>query len=469
MYNMVEKVLDTINKHKLIINGEGIVVGTSGGPDSVCLLHVLYTLRERLHIKLYAVHINHMLRGKESEDDEKYVKELCEKLEIPAYFFSIDVKALALKKGISLEEAGREARYRTFEKLAEDVGASKIAVAHNKNDQAETVLLNIIRGSGLDGIKGMEYTRGKIIRPLLDVRREDIENYCRQHSLNPRTDSTNLLSIYTRNKIRLELIPSIDKMFDIDIQDNLARMTVLLKDDLEYIEENVTHLYKECLIEEKKGSATINIGIFQRNHIAIRRRIVRSIIRNLTGSLKGIESVHVEKVLQLCESGRTGAEVHLPYKLKALKSYNHLIIGTAVNDDIVRPFCSAINIPGVTLVPEIAAGVKAFIEKKSSSVEQYGNMRYNSLEQYFDYDSLKMGINIRNRRDGDVFKPYKSNGTRKLKEYFIDNKIPRHKRDSIPLIAQDNEIVWIIGYKISDKFKVTENTKTVLKLIYFLT
>jgi len=465
---MVEKVLDTINKYHLIKKGEGVVVGVSGGPDSVCLLHVLYTLRDRLHIKLYAVHINHMLRGKESEADEEYVRELCKKLEIPAYFFSIDVKDLASKRGISLEEAGREARYHKFETVAEDVGASKIAVAHNKNDQAETVLMNIIRGSGLDGLKGIEYARGKIIRPLLDVRREDIENYCRKHSLSPRIDSTNLVSIYTRNKIRLDLIPAINKMFDTDIQDNLWKMSVLLKDDLDYIEENVAHLYNKCLIEMNKDSITIDAGIFQRYHTAIRRRIIRSVIRNLTGSLKGIESVHIEKVLQLCENGRTGAEIHLPCGLKALKSYNHLIIGTVVSDVMVQPFCSELNIPGVTSVPEIGAGIEAFIEKKSAGIEQYGNMRYNSLVQYFDYDNLKMGINIRNRRDGDVFKPYKSNGTKKLKEYFIDNKIPRHKRDSIPLIAQGNEIVWVIGYKISDKFKVTENTKNVLKLIYFL-
>ena len=461
--------MDTINKYHLINNGDSVVVGVSGGPDSVCLLHVLYTLRERLQIKLHAVHINHMLRGAESEEDEKYVKELCEKLEIPAHFFSIDVQDLASKKGISLEEAGREARYRKFEEVAGETGASKIAVAHNRNDQAETVLMNIIRGSGLDGLKGIEYMRGKIIRPLLDVRREDIESYCRQHSLNPRTDSTNLVSIYTRNKVRLDLIPSINKMFDIDIQDNLWKMSVLLKDELDYIDENVTRLYNECLIEADKDSITIDAGIFNNCHIAVKRRIIRNAVKNLTGSLKGIESVHIEKVLQLWEKGRTGAEIHLPGELKALKSYNHLIIGTAVNDVKTKPFCSEINIPGVTLVPEIGAGIKAFIEKKPSAIEQNGNMRYNSLVQYFDYDTLKMGIYIRNRKDGDVFKPYKSNGTKKLKEYFIDNKIPRHKRDNIPLIAQGNEIVWVIGYKISDKFKVTENTKTVLKLIYFLT
>ncbi len=465
---MIDKVLETINRHNLVNSGEGVVVGVSGGPDSVCLLHVLYTLREKLNIKLYAVHINHMLRGKESEGDEKYVKELCEKLGIPAYFFSVDVKDIASRKGISLEEAGREARYGTFEKVAGDVGASKVAVAHNKNDQAETILLNIIRGSGLDGLKGMEYKRGNIIRPLLDVRREEIEEYCRQHSLNPRIDSTNLLSIYTRNKIRLDLIPSINNMFDIDIQDNLSRMSALLRDDLDYIEENAVHLYNKCLIDENKDSITINAAIFQKYHIAIRRRIVRSIIKKLTGSLKGIESVHVEQVLQLCENGRTGAEIHLPGRLKALKSYDHLIICTVTDSAAVQPFCRSIKIPGVTLVPEIGAGIKAVLEKKSSGVEQYVNMRYNSMEQYFDYDKLIMGINIRNRRDGDVFKPYKSNGTKKLKEYFIDNKIPRHERDSIPLITQGKEIVWVIGYKISDKFKVTENTKTVLKLIYFL-
>lgn len=257
---MIEKILKTIKKYNLIENGDSIVVGVSGGPDSICLLHVLYCLRDELGIRIYAVHINHMLRGSEADMDQDYVRRFCSDKGIQLFERSVDVRAVSDAKGISLEEAGREARYQEFRTVAEITGSGKIAVAHNKNDQAETILMHIIRGTGLDGLKGMEYNRGGVIRPLLDISRSEIEYYCDQQGLSPRIDSSNLENIYTRNKIRLDLIPYINKLLDIDISNSLIRMASLIKDDSIYIEGCVKEAYEGCVAEKDSNSIIMDIS-----------------------------------------------------------------------------------------------------------------------------------------------------------------------------------------------------------------
>lgn len=236
---MITRILDTIKKNGIIKKGDRVVVGVSGGPDSVCLLHVLWRLRKDFDLYIVAVHINHMLRGSESCRDENYVKSLCSELEIELQSICVDIKKVSKEKNMSLEEAGREERYRHFEIVADSVGASRIAVAHNKNDQAETVLMNIIRGSGLDGLKGMDYIRGRIIRPLLDIERNEIEAYCRENSLNPITDSSNLEDIYSRNKIRLNVIPYIDTLFGCNFVKSVDRLNRLVKDDIDFIDGKI--------------------------------------------------------------------------------------------------------------------------------------------------------------------------------------------------------------------------------------
>ncbi|MCX7923021.1 MAG: tRNA lysidine(34) synthetase TilS [Clostridia bacterium] len=464
---MIEKVLQTVEKYSLIQRGESIVVGLSGGPDSVCLLHVLHTLTSRLNIKLYAVHINHMLRGEESQLDEQYAINFCTSLGIPVYTIKVDIKALSKQEGISLEEAGREARYSQFDVYANKVGATKIAVAHNKNDQVETVLMRILRGTGIDGLKGMDYRRDRIIRPLLDIEREDIEIYCEGNFLKPRTDSSNLQTIYTRNKIRLDLIPYINMLFETDITDNIFKMSLLAKDDSDFVETASLELYDKCLVNKNKHEVQLDLLILENYHPAVKKRIVRKAIRDLKGDLKGVENVHIEDIITLGTKGRTGSEIHLPHKIHVSKSYNTLKLFIFVKENCPAvSYNESINIPGTTRLQANGALMEASIHNKSDLAGISSNAGQGLLEQIFDYDKLQAGINIRTRQNGDVFKPYKSNGTKKLKEYFIDNKIPRNVRESIPLVVIGNEIVWIVGYKISDKFKVTENTKCVLKLKY---
>ncbi|HOQ37958.1 MAG TPA: tRNA lysidine(34) synthetase TilS [Acetivibrio sp.] len=466
MDHMIDKVLDAIEKHKLINKGDGIVIGVSGGPDSLCLLHILYSLKDKMGLKLFVAHVNHMLRGDESLKDESFVGDICRKLNIVFESVHIDIGKLAKERGLSLEEAGRMERYRFFDSVADRYGAERIAVAHNKNDQAETVLMNIIRGSGLDGLKGMEYKRGRIIRPFLQIERAEIENYCREHGLEPRVDSSNLENIYTRNRIRLDLIPHIDSLFKTDIVKSIGRLADLVREDSSFIEEQIDKVYNNINIEVKESEATLNISEIKGYHIAVIRRIIRNIIKEIRGNLKGIESIHVDSITDLIENGRTGAMLHLPGGLRVLKSYEMLKIYMGEKEAGVPDFNKRVTVPGATRIDEINSSVEAFIIDEPKNIKDFNKAKSDSMVQFFDYDRLKDGINIRYRKDGDIFKPLGSVGTKKLKEFFIDSKIPRHIRDRIPLISKDKEIVWIIGYKISDKFKVTENTKTILKLIF---
>lgn len=461
---MITRVLDTIKKNGIIKKGDSIVVGVSGGPDSVCLLHVLWRLKEEFNLRLVAVHINHMLRGAESYRDEDFVKNLCSMLEIELQSICVDIKKISKEKNMSLEEAGREERYRHFEMAADRVGAKRIAVAHNKNDQAETVLMNIIRGTGLDGLKGMDYIRGSIIRPLLDVERCEIEAYCRDNNLNPITDSSNLENIYARNKIRLNVIPFIDSLFDCNFVKSIDRMNRLIKDDINFIDDKIKKSYYNAVLRKENAEVELLLGKLKRMHVAVKRRVIRKAINEVKGNVKGIESIHIESVIDMANNGRVGAKLDLP-GIKIGKTYDSIRFYKNEKKADTFEFVAGLSIPGLTEIGDNKHLIEASVITEYNAGEFKG-IRGSSLTQFFDYDRLNEGINVRKRKEGDYFKPINSNGTKKLKEYFIDNKIPREMRDNIPLIARESEIIWIVGYKISDKFKVTENTKRVLRLAY---
>ncbi len=464
-----KKIMDIILANRLIEYGEGVVAGISGGPDSVCLIHVLSSLRPELGMKLYAVHINHMLRGEEADADEEYTARLCSELGIPLHVMRTDVAAAAAKMGISVEEAGREIRYREFGSYAGTVGASKIAVAHNRNDQAETVMLNIIRGTGTRGLCGMEYIRGNIIRPLLSTDRDEIERYCREAGLSPRTDSTNLTGEYTRNKVRLGLFPYINENFGANIVNSLCRLAENAAADRCFMERCAAEAYERVLREKGDGQVSMDIGRLRELDTAILMRVLRLAVIHASGNAKGVGGVHYQALTELVMKGATGMKAELPRGIRASVSYGILKVScgesAAGKERHPGEFSREVSIPGTTEVPEAGAELSASVHP-ALSIDKYKSLGYNPYVQYFDYDLLKKGIHIRNRRAGDIFRPFGSGGTKKLKEFFIDSKIPREARGRIPLICRGNEIVWVIGYKISDKFKVTENTKKVLKIAF---
>ncbi|HEY9062176.1 MAG TPA: tRNA lysidine(34) synthetase TilS [Pseudobacteroides sp.] len=472
--SIIEKVLNTIKCNSLLNKGETVIAGISGGPDSVCLVHVLKNISSLYNLRIIAVHINHMLRGEEANLDEDYAREFCRKIGVEFYSDRIDVRSISKKESVSLEEAGRLARYRQFEFYAKDKDAQKIAVAHNKNDHSETILMNIIRGTGPDGLKGIQYKRDNIIRPLLDISRHEIEDYCTLNKLNPRIDSSNLESIYTRNKIRLELIPYINKSFNTDIEESIGRTAEIISCDLAFIEEYTKNALNRCITDKKTDKIRLSVGNLKDFHDSIKNRILRSAIKDIKGNLNGIEKKHISLLLELALNGRTGAVICLPGKLTGEKSYDALSISCKNSNkkETAGVDCDSssekeVVIPGV--ISFQANGINYCLESsviESNTVDNLNFTKYRreSMIQYFDYEILKMGISLRKRKEGDVFKPVNGNGTKKLKNYFIDEKIPREERQKMLLVAKGNEIVWIVGNKTSDKFKVNENTKYILKL-----
>lgn len=467
--NFTEKTLAVIRENHLIEPGEGVVVGVSGGPDSVCLLHVLYSLREILDIKLYAVHINHMLRGDEANADEEYTASLCAELGISLETVRRDIAAEAARTGLSLEEAGREARYAEFARHASAVSASKIAVAHNRNDQAETVMMHIIRGTGIAGLSGMELKRGNIIRPLLWAGRDEIDRYCREAGLSPRTDSSNLEQDFTRNRVRLGLFPYINEKFGVNIVDSLCRLSQNAAADERFMEKCASDGYGRAVIKKGGGLVCLDTSVLKELDPAVRVRVLKIALTKAAGNAKGVGSVHYKALLELIDKGVTGSETELPGGIRAVVSYGtvRILSASAAEAENRSPeeFSVRLAIPGTVFVPALEAEVTTAVIMPEN-IDKCGTLGYNPNVQYFDYDKVKEGINIRNRRMGDIFRPLRSNGTRKLKEYFIDEKIPGNERARIPLIAAGSEIIWIIGHKTSDKFKVTENTKSVLRIEY---
>ena len=324
---MKYKVLETIKKYNLIENGDKLILGVSGGPDSMSMLNILNEIREddenNLNYEIVVVHINHMIRN-EAIEDELFVKDYCNKNNIEFYSKSIDVKKLANTNKIGTEEAGRKARYEFLNKILEKTTSNKIAIAHNKNDNAETMIMNIMRGSGASGLKGIEPKRGIYIRPLIECERAEIEKYCEENRLNPRIDKTNFENEYTRNKIRNVVIPYIKKEFNPNIINTLERLSNLVKEEETYIEKQVLSIYNDIVIEQKEKEILLDLRKFNIQEKVIKSRLVLYTITKLFSTSKGIEKIHIDDIIKLC-SNNIGNKYLIPNKKLKVLVKNHKI------------------------------------------------------------------------------------------------------------------------------------------------
>ncbi len=321
---MKEKVLGTIKKYDLIQKGDKLILGVSGGPDSICMLNILNNLRKsKLSFEIVVVHINHMIRA-EAKEDEEYVKQYCKKNEIEFYSKSIDIKKLANTNKIGLEEAGRFARYQFFNEILEKTNANKIAIAHNKNDKVETVLMNILRGSGLEGLKGIEAKRENIIRPLIECERYEIEKYCDEENLNPRIDKTNFENTYNRNKIRNIIIPYIQSQLNPNIIKTMDRLSNIITLDNDYMEKQTEKAYKYVIIEESKKEIILDLKRFNSQETVIKSRLIRYTIKRLFGTTENLEKIHIDDIIKLC-GNNIGNKYLTPNKNIKILVKNHKI------------------------------------------------------------------------------------------------------------------------------------------------
>jgi tRNA(Ile)-lysidine synthase len=456
---LINKVIDAIEENEMLQDGDKVVVGVSGGPDSMCLLHVLLKLRDRFSLGLIAAHVNHGLRGKDADDDAQYVEEYCRTNDVEFRCIKEDIHKISAERNVSDETAGREIRYEFFERLKRENDADKIAIAHNLSDQAETVLMRIMRGTGLEGLVGIKPVRdGVYIRPLLTCARAEIEDYCSRNGINPRIDKTNFESIYARNKIRLELIPYIEKNFNTDIINVLNRLAQSAKVDSEYLEQEIEKKYKKyCKYKETKVIITKEAFL---EHEAVLTRLIRMGFAQVLGNLRNFDRMHIYQVIELQRNG-TGKKLMLPNGVTAFNNYGDISIyiqGEA--DEATYKTAGVLKLRmGINELKEL--GLRVIVDQYPA---EEGCPDKDESVKCFDSSKVNGDITLRFRKPGDKFNPLGMSGSKKLKDIFIDMKVPQDKRDKTPLICFGDHIAWIVGYKTSDGSKIDKSTNTIIKI-----
>jgi len=298
---MVETVLKTIKKYNLINASDKIVLGVSGGPDSLFMLNILNELKQELNIELVVAHVNHKLR-QEADSEEQFVKEFCEKKGIEFYSKRVEVEKFANDNKIGLEEAGRKVRYEFFDEILAKVGANKIAIAHNKNDKVETIIMNILRGSGVAGLQGIQPKTKNIIRPIIEIERSEIEKYCEEQKLEPRIDKSNFDNTYTRNKIRNVVIPYIKEEFNPNFIETITRLSEVITEENDYLKELTQIEYKKILIEMNENEIVLDLKKFNELNNILKKRIILYTVTELKGNSQGIEKIHIEDIVKLCQN-----------------------------------------------------------------------------------------------------------------------------------------------------------------------
>ena len=479
---MIANTKKTIKKHHLILPGSRVLVAVSGGPDSVCLIEVLIRLKTDLGINQLAVfHLNHMLRGTESDNDALFVSRLAKKMRLPFFGVSKDVRSIAKKRKLSLEEAARDIRYALLIKIAAENDYTCIAAGHNADDQAETVLMRLLRGSGPRGITGIPIQRREnnitIIRPLLETPREKILLFLKNNNCSYRYDSSNSNDEFTRNNIRKNLIPLLEKDYNPGIKDVLLRFAGMQEALYDFTAQTAGTIFN-TIVRKRDNGIILPIQEIVGLPEALLTECIRLAINKIKRDLRNITHRHIQDILELVSS-KTGSMVCLPNGLGIYKEYDFLVF--TPEKYLFSPFKKTrLTIPGKTIVP--GAG----IEIEISPVTKAGVLTYKTdskkpgfrsvcsriisgesvrITEFLDADRLGKSLFIRSRRDGDRYQPLGAPGTKKIKDIFIDEKIPPALRDFIPVIANSTHIFYLGGYRIAEDARITGTTINAYKLV----
>lgn len=443
-----EKIKAFILKHHLISSGDELILGVSGGADSMMLLYYFFMHKEEYGVTLKVAHVHHGIR-ETATLDAQLVETVCMKYDIPFFRHDCDIKKLAKERKISEEEAGREERYNFFISLLNANG--KIVTAHNMNDQAETMLMRFTRGTDVKGLAGILPRRDQIIRPLLCLTRDEIEAYCKEQSISYRDDETNFKPIYTRNKVRLECLPYIKKHLNPAIIKVLGRHSELYREEDEFLVAHTKELFNKSATEED-ASILLDEKMMQSFHVYMQKRVVLMAIESLVNR-KNITSKHVEACLELF-SLQVGKEVHLPYGLVARRDYKGIRFTKAYEE---VTYCTKLQ-EGIHFIEE----AQLEVEIRRIDKERISQNNENIYTKYIDYGKIKNGLQIRTRRASDFINL--PGGSKKLKKLFTDDKISKAKRDTLPLIADGSEVVWIIGNRLNSNYYITDDTKEALEI-----
>ena len=459
----VQEMQRFISQHTMIKDGETVLVAVSGGADSLALLYGLHSLHTLLNCYLHVVHLNHGLRH-DSDSDAEYVRQHTKKLGVPFTCYTVDLHTLNKQWKLSIEAVGRKARYEFYQDVCEQTDATKVALGHHQDDTVETILMNLIRGVGSSGLKGIEPIRdGKFIRPLLMFNRTDIETYLASIDVVPRQDSTNTDLRFLRNRIRHELIPFLEQNFNPNIKKGLNRTAEILGSESAYLDKLTREVYDICKLSSSQSKRiTLDRSHFIKYHTVLQRRIIRHSISELVGQVNDFGYDHCNAISDIITGDKPNAEIKLQNGLQFRRTYQQLIIETTPTE--TENFNYLMNVPGKTYIHELDVEIE-------SSVYNISQGCVNSIpdgihEAMFDYNAIQLPLKVRNRIAGDRFQPYGMDGTKKIKDYLMDVKVPLSERDQIPMLISGTDIVWVIGFTIHERYKVHQKTQKVLHLYY---
>lgn len=442
-----------IKREKLILPGEKVILALSGGPDSMALLHILKELKGELGFELAAAHVNHGLR-EEADEEAGFVESYCLNAGIPCYIHKADIEKIARSANKTLEEAGRDERYRFFRELKKRLDAGHIATAHHKDDLAETVLHHIIRGTGIKGLRGIMPLNGDIIRPLLEVTRQEIEDYLEKNDIPYCIDRSNYDPVYLRNRVRNSLIPYLKDNFNPRITEALCQLADIARIENDALELETERYWEKVLLSSEKNRLVLQNPVLSSLHPAYQRRLVIKAIKEIRGGKEAdINIKDVLAVIELMQKSGSSKVIHLAGNIKVNKSYGELIFILGTEENI--NYCYQVEVPGEVYIPELEAVYSFEIMKPDAGFKKED-------ATYLDFSGLNFPLFIRSRKKGDVFRPAGLKGSKKLKDYFIDAKIPVNRRDKIPLLASENEIYAILGIRVAEGHTASRETEKVL-------
>ncbi|MEA3560925.1 MAG: tRNA lysidine(34) synthetase TilS [Candidatus Omnitrophota bacterium] len=474
----IKKIEKTITKYNMLSEGDKVLIGVSGGPDSIALIYLLYYLKDNYSLKLYVTHLNHMIRGAQAREDAAFVRNLANELRLPIVVKSEDVPYFVRENKLTLEQGARIIRYKFFFESAKRIKADKIALGHNADDQVETVLMRIIRGTGLQGLGSMHPVSKQegtvIIRPLIEIWKKDILNYLKQKGLKFRIDASNKNKAYLRNKIRLNLIPHLSRNYNSRIKQTLFRLSECAREDYSYLKNQAQNAFLKLTGQHSSSPGLVlgysplvsfSIKALNKYSPAIQREIIRLAIKTVKGNLRKISYQNWQDLDGLIKNLNGSKFLDLPEQVRARKEYGKIVFDKHHKSPLTRKFRSRLRVPGITAIFRSRLRVETKLVKRITRNKLKKNKLEDKTTELFDYDKLNFPLLLRNRELGDRIRPLGMKGEKKLKNIFIDQKIPLLKRDSIPVVVSGNgEIIWVAGLKVSDKFKITPQTRQILKI-----
>ncbi|PNX50825.1 MAG: tRNA lysidine(34) synthetase TilS [Thermoplasmata archaeon M9B2D] len=448
--NLKEKVACTISKYRLLNLNETVLIGLSGGPDSICLLHILHILSRDLKLSLHAVYVDHGLRPDDVPQEIMFCRNVCMDLKIDFDSREVNVKTHPSIKKHGLQATARELRYAALSEAAHAVKASKIALGHTKNDNGETLLINLIRGAGMKGLSGIAPARGKIIRPLLEITRQEILSFLESRGLDYINDPSNLTEKYLRNTLRRRIMPELTRL-NPDIIDTLFRTGEILRQEDEYLEIQVTKSLMRLFSRKTPTRIELFLAPMETMTTILLRRVLRRALLEIK-DLPTLSFHHIEAIVSLIQKGQNGDFLDLPHGLKAIRRYSLLVLTT----EKPRQLKEYEFIPNQELYLEEAS----LVLKASTTVRpERTDGKRNAI---FDANKLQIPLIVRRRKPGDYFLPSGFGKRKKIQDFFVDQKIPRDERDTVPLICSGENIIWIVGHRTDNRFLPDSNTTNFL-------